>query len=519
MSPAPIRPRVRPGRRSVFFISWIALALLSTLWALATPLSAVPDEPAHFVKAASVVRGQFIGTVSPTGDELVQVPNYVGHSQALTCFAFQPATTANCSPAVSGNPWKTVDATTTAGLYNPVYYLIVGWPSLVFHDEVGLYAMRIVSGIVCALFLALALMVVSGWRRPVLPFLAVVLAVTPMVLFLNGSVNPNALEIATCLAVFAGVLGVFIDPRPDRLVERCVIVGISGAIAVNMRGLSPVWVLLAIVAPFVLAGKEQLISLLRRRSVLVAACGIVIAVAFALVWTATSNSLSVTSSDVSGQAPAPYTGSSPIVGFLGTLELTFVYARGMVGVFGWLDTPAPEGVFFLWSALAGALILAAVVLLRGRRLIFALVTIGGFLLLPPLFEAAFVRSGGIIWQGRYTLPIFVFVLLGLAAVLATHLDALSSRSTRRLILVVAVSLGLAQVWSFATALRRYAVGVNKSWIDLVLHPAWQPPLGVIGILALYVVITALASAAVILTAHRLEGDSADRAVRDHEARA
>lgn len=46
--------------RRVFWWSWGVLWLLASVWALANPLMASPDEPAHVVRAASLVRGQVL---------------------------------------------------------------------------------------------------------------------------------------------------------------------------------------------------------------------------------------------------------------------------------------------------------------------------------------------------------------------------------------------------------------------------------------------------------------------------
>lgn len=108
-----------------FFASWILLSVIAVLWSLATPLAAVPDEPAHVMKAAFVVRGEFIGRLSSFGS-YVDLPRYVHWTNLQACYARQPDVSADCIKDVPGNPWTTVLTTTTAGLYNPVYYVLVG---------------------------------------------------------------------------------------------------------------------------------------------------------------------------------------------------------------------------------------------------------------------------------------------------------------------------------------------------------------------------------------------------------
>ena len=126
------RPRLRaiPARWSVFAISWALLAVLSIAWAVATPVSASPDEPAHMVKAASVARGQLVGEWSELG-QVVQVPLTFAYTHSRTCTAFQPGQSADCQVELGGDTSGLNDSTTTAGLYNPVYdvHSSVGRPS------------------------------------------------------------------------------------------------------------------------------------------------------------------------------------------------------------------------------------------------------------------------------------------------------------------------------------------------------------------------------------------------------
>ena len=137
-------------------VAFVGLSLLSTAWAVATPLSASPDEPAHIIKAAAVVRGQLIGEpTSRQGFTTVTIPSAVGNAWAWTCPAYHPQTTADCQ-VITGD--STVRSTvTSAGLYNPTYYALVGWPSLVFSTpHAAVYSMRFVSGLICSFFLAVA---------------------------------------------------------------------------------------------------------------------------------------------------------------------------------------------------------------------------------------------------------------------------------------------------------------------------------------------------------------------------
>ena len=481
-APAPVntitatRRTVRLRRWWIFCLSWLLLSVLSIAWSITTPVSASPDEPAHIIKAASVARGQFIGEPSPDG-HIVQVPRYIASTQAETCFAFQPNIAADCAIPLTGPPSEVISSSTTAGLYNPVYYLLVGWPSLLIGDATGIYVMRAVSGILASLFLAFTVLIAYGWRRNILPLAALGVAVPPMLLFLNGSVNPNGVETTATLAVFTAMLAIVMQPNERLLAERSLILLAGAAVAVNARGLSPLWVLVAIFTPLLLISWTQIWKLLRKPMVLVAVGGTAATTAFALFWLAGTNSLASAVTDKDASRAFPGVGASPITGFVNTIRETFGYAQTMIGNFGWRDTPAPLAVYFSWSVLVGALILVGFSVFRGRSLLLGSVLIALFLLLPPIIQDAYIAGGGMIGQGRSTLPLFTLLVLGLAVRIAERLGSIDGKVLSRITFLAWLVWLIGQYLSFATALKRYTVGADGSWREALLTPEWQAPGG------------------------------------------
>ncbi|MFP3464436.1 DUF2142 domain-containing protein [Leifsonia sp. SIMBA_070] len=498
--PAPRILALTSGRRPgtpvrAFFAAWAVFAILGAVWAWATPPSASPDEPAHIVRAASVVRGELFGDPSAWGN-LVHVPQYVADAHRTTCYAFRPSVPAACPLPAGEDPAATVVAPTSAGLYNPLYYALVGWPSLLFHDAGGLVAMRIASAVLTALFAALAFAVVSSLRERRLPILAFGVAATPMLIFLSGTVNPSAVEATATLAVFCGMLAVTLSPDPARLRGRAAVVAVSAVVAVNARGLSPLWVLAALVVPLLLARRGAILQLLRTPAVLVAVATVVAGTIAAVGWTLGTNSLANAIAHPDDALQFPGVGASPVTGFQRVLLGTVGYSQGLVGLFGWLDTPAPDGVLYAWGVAIGALALGALLVLRGRRLLVAAVLVAAFLLLPAIVQAVYIHGGGMIWQGRYNLPLFLCLVIGLAALLGG--DAFRSRHTwLRLRILVVAGAAIGQLWAFETVLRRYAVGSGGSFRTFLFgSPAWTPPGGIVTVLIVATVV--YAGAAVLL---------------------
>lgn len=454
------------------------------------------------VKAASVVRGQFIGEMTSTG-HVVQVPFYVAYTHSQACYAFDSAKTADCATAVPGNPSELVDTTTTAGLYNPLYYAVVGWPSLFIGDSTGVYAMRLLSGVFSSLFLALAFMMASTWRRPALPLLGLVIAATPMVFFLGASVNPNGVEATATLALFVGMVSVVIDRSEKFLVQRTAILTVAAIVAMNTRGLSMLWAVIAIAIPLTLLSWHDLLSLLRRRPVIVAMSAIALGAAAATAWLLGSNSLGTSTINAAPGFAYPGTGGNPWYGFSYVFEDTFKFSEGLVGIFGWLDTPAPLGVYFIWAVLSGALLLAAFVFLRGRRLVLAAALASCFVLFPPLIQAAFIGSGGLIWQGRYNLPLYLCLIFGIAGLLASLRTQISDEIISRISTVVLVLVAFGQVYAFATAIRRYTVGYTGPWKSILTAPEWSAPGGNVLWLLVFAGVITLAAYSFSRTLHSL----------------
>lgn len=462
--------RGRPGRTGV--LAALVFFVLSSLWAVSTPIGASPDEPAHYIKAASVVRGQLIGAPAERPqDRVVQVPASVASTGDVMCLAYDPSATADCLPAV-GSSTTIVDSVTTAGLYNPVYYALVGWPSLFDLGKAGLVLMRLVSAAGCAVLFGITVTHLARLRSPTLPVLAAFTAVTPMTAFLAGSVNPNALEIVGVAAFTAALLDLgtrtYETTRSSWWTAASLVV--SGALVVHARGLSPVWILAAAVVVAVAVGVSGALRRLARPPYLLAVGVVALSTAAAAVWTLRSGSLG---------AVGVYSGAgtSASQGFVRMLETSVDYWHQAVGNFGWLDTPAPSYVTFLYDALLGVLVVSVLLFVRRSRAVAGVwLALAVALLVPPLVQAASVTESGYIWQGRYTMPALVVLVLMAAWAGADRFETVRPREARRVTVFVVLAVSLAHFVCLATNLKRYASGLWTSWATMVLEPVWHPPL-------------------------------------------
>ena len=140
------------GRWGVLASAFFLLLAPMLIWALASPLGSVPDEPSHAIRAAAVVRGEPVSQQWAEHPSLAiaEVPRYVAQLQDRTCFAFHPRLSAACVTLPAGDPNEIVLTGTSAGNNGPLFYAIVGLPTLFLSGDVALYAMRFVNAILTA---------------------------------------------------------------------------------------------------------------------------------------------------------------------------------------------------------------------------------------------------------------------------------------------------------------------------------------------------------------------------------
>jgi hypothetical protein len=446
---------------------FVVLFGLATLWSLASPLFSGPDEPDHVIRAETVVSGEVVGrqTDPPNGGwRIVEAPDVFRISrQIVGCFAFEPNTPA-CGPAFAGSTERT-GMITRAGAAPPLYYALVGPPVALSPTGDGVFLSRLLSNAIASALLAMAFALATS-RGGAFTMLGLLIGVTPMVLFLNGVVNPSSLEIAAAALVWVAGLAL-VDPRtPAGTVERTTLVSfvVAAVMLVLTRPLSPLWLGFIIGAVLLTSSVERIRELCARADIWKGAALTVAATVASIVWLRVYRPLqgdNITPSGLSGL-------SAVRVSFerLGDMW------RQIVGVFGWLDSPSPLLVVILWCAALVGLILAAFAL-GSPSLRFALgVTLFVAVAVPPLIQSTQLDTSQPIWQGRYTLPL----ALGIPLVAGWAIDR-SGHRVREVLrlraqwLVAALALG--HVIAFTSALRRYTVGMSGP-VWFFGHEVWNP---------------------------------------------
>ncbi|HJV08201.1 MAG TPA: DUF2142 domain-containing protein [Acidimicrobiales bacterium] len=453
--------------RAYGILVFLLLFVLIGAWAIATPPYAGPDEPAHVIRADSLIHGELLGTSIPGQPDAVVAVHaaeiYTSNAERLGCWPFYPDNTPECTGEFVGSG-RRVATKTHVGRYNPLYYAIVGIPARFSASSTTVYLMRLTGAALSAGLVALAATALLSRPRASVSLLGLAFAFTPMAAFLGGVVNVSGMEISGAIALWAGGL-VAADPStPPNGRGRAIVAATAGGCAlVASRGLSVVF--LAAIVGLVLAAVtvRPRTAMLRDPRVRLGV-RIVAAVTLASVaWILWADSLAfVPLNRVEGTASALRL----------TAGGTDAFTWGMIGLFQWLDTPAPVVTYYTWVVGVGALA-ALGLALAPRRLRWVLGLAIAATFVVPFLQVPTSASTGLIWGGRYSLPLAAGV-----PVLAAYGLSMGSPAiidvVRRLGRLLVVGWGVGFAAAFYWTGHRNAVGASGPVLYLG-RERWNPP--------------------------------------------
>ncbi|AMB57844.1 DUF2142 domain-containing protein [Microterricola viridarii] len=425
------------------------------------------------------------------------------------CYLFVPESSAHCAAAVGDGSGQDFFST-WVGTYNPLYYYLVGWPSLIFDNAaVGVYAMRIVSALLGSVLLAWAFQAgVSARSNRWMP-LGLAFVATPMVLYFVGSVNPNGVEIASAAALWIALLRLLERHRvPASAIDSLLptrylwtIVTVASILLVNARAVGPLWLITIVLTCCIAAGWGPTKALFLRGASYPWLGAIAAGSLFAGIWTLATGALG----GQAGESDAPLVGGSALAGITAMLRRTGEWVQQAVGFFGWLDTPLPNEAYILLYVVLGVLVLLALAATDRRSMWVMIGVIALAILLPAIVQGVQVSRTGLIWQGRYGIFLYLAIPIFAAWVLSgpagDRLRFLSPRMNW-------IGLGLLAAYgsfAFLWVMRRYVTGTAQPFAEMFANPVWQPPLGWLPLVLAY----AAVSVAFVVWAGRLAAHPID----------
>jgi hypothetical protein len=445
--------------------------VLGMCWAITTPPGGGVDEPSHYVRMVGLAQGDLFGDPIPldtpfgnlTGDQLVRVNSEGGlylvpgtMREPLPCNAFEVTMAYSCAQyPVTAEPQ--VHPSYHARYLPGAYLLPAVFSRLGDTTWKALVAGRVGFVVQNAVLLWVAAVALAGWARRYRtvstgPAVVLALSITPLLMFLSGTLSPSSTEILGVAACAAALMRAIRDGSSRWLWAATV----CGAVATWSRDLGGPAVVLAVIVVALLEPGWRGRWRERRSSDIAAWSVLALAVVGAQVWQALNKASMTASFGSLGQVWA-------------RLGEVAVSARDSLGLVGWLVVPMDSVAELLWTVLLVVGVAMAALRLPPRAKAVAAALVLVYVLAGVVLSSS-MKASGFGLQGRYLLPV--------AAVLVMVLVGYGSTGQLRWGWV-RVALAVAAIGQFSTLLvsaQRNAIGLNGSAIDFA-RASWDPPFG------------------------------------------
>jgi Predicted membrane protein (DUF2142) len=505
-APSPASSSGAAGERLAPWFVVASYTFLVAAWIFGNPPYAAPDEWSHYLRAVSIGHGQLVGT--PAGLEgaraivgserphflteetyrkeltwVAQNTSQVHIPAGLTpgwfrCPQRDPLVSARClhdsPPLGEARQWFNPTAT-----YQPLPYLVPAVLSRITTNANTLaWLMRTGKALVSMLLVAAAIFVLWSPESGLLSLVGLVMAMTPMAVYMSATLNPSGLEIASAVAFFSALLSLVRDPRRppgftgpidgERRPARRAwwVLGFSGFMLALSRLQGPLWILLDLGIIVFISGVRPAVNVVlrQRRSSLPALAAVLGGIVLNRLWEHL-------------YGPAMLIDPRPLgVGLLEGLTQLPQVLREQIGVFDYLEFGLPLLAYALWGALAIALGVAALLVGSSRQRFLLFLTAAAALALPVVLVAASMRHTGFALQGRYVLPFSVVVALLAGEILVDQRERLRALNADRLFLPFAAGAALVQLVAWWKNAHRWAVGLGgPRWF--FGSAEWNPPWG------------------------------------------
>lgn len=463
----------------VWPLAFLVFFLIGAAWALVTPYAGGPDEVRQIIRAAGVVEGQvfakpvslpamaYTGTFQTVPQGLVK-GGYPGYTNTW-CYHKNLAQSAVCAGQPGGkNEHLQRTYLTGVGRYNPIYYLLVGGPLVLWPSWTGILLARLLSAALCAAFLASAWMSCREWSRSPMMVGGFLVAVTPAFFSMAGVINPNSLEMAAGVSLAAAAIPLLLDgdsPDVGRWLRRAAVAAIAIA---EFRSLGPVMIAGILAVLLVLPVRGRLRYLWQRRPVRLWTGGVVLSCIVGIAWTIAFKTYQI----------AHLATGHPTSGGILKIEVTgrlLKLVDEMIDGFSYITKP-PTLIFTFWAIALGLLLISAYAWGSRRDRWRLTWLIAGCGLIPVIVDLTSTDTYGWSFYGRYIFPLACAIPL-LAGFIAGRSGTLTSQQQTGIVRSIAVILLPFQFISLSYMMARWQNGAGAGHSLDPFHGQWIPVSG------------------------------------------
>ena len=220
------------------------------------------------------------------------------------------------------------------------------------------------------------------------------IAMTPTVLCLWAGFNPSSWEVAGAFAGIVGLLLLVSDPN-HRASRWWLVTATFGLTCMaSMRVASFAWLIIIIGFAGMIAG-SRVRQLVARRDVRVAMAVVAASTVWGLVWQSLAGTREV----------ATPNDHSLLDGLVASFASSSVWYGQQIGYLGWLDVPPSTFTVWVTITAVGVLLVGAWAMSRKTQSWLLALALLAAIGVPIMMSALVFQSVGMIWQGRYNLPI------------------------------------------------------------------------------------------------------------------
>lgn len=360
-----------------------------------------PDEIEHLLRGSGVALGEVLPPDTPPEEPgVLRADGTLVQQTKPVCTTLRKELDPSFCRPRSQNADGTVDAQSTATRYLPTYYVALA-PAYLAGGDTYPYLLRALSGLWCAIVLAWAWSLTALARKTLWGMTAMVVAMTPAVLFASIVVAPNGLQYAGALLLWSALMAMRRASGPSK--STALGAGAGGCLLAVTHTTGPLWLGLVLATWLTFIGWRTGYSLLWRQgptarvavaTVLVSALSTVI-----WVWTFSTN--------------APGAGE-PLVAetkAIGVIPNTVLWVLQTIGVMPYRFGILWPVVYVLWLLPLVVLVVSGFKAADGRARASMGVAVAASVAVPAAATVLTYEVMGFGWQGRYGLPLLFGIVL------------------------------------------------------------------------------------------------------------